>query len=142
MSLTQHINVYRVVTALGFIVAVILIMVIPAQMSGASPWAYYYGVKNFSRGKLVVDNRLLFQEMSEASNKGGVLIQYVKIGPDKWALEKAPGYVFYLVPFYLIGIPRCGNLLLAAGMVAVVYILLRRWPYWRAFRCSSLAYPE
>jgi hypothetical protein len=123
----RHINIYRVITAAGFITAVILIMVIPAQMSGASPWAYYYGVKNFSQGKLVIDNRLLFQEMNEAKAKGGVLIQYVKIGENKWALEKAPGYVFYLVPFELAGIPRWGNVLLAAGMVAVTYILLKRW---------------
>jgi hypothetical protein len=127
MSLTQHINIYRVITAVAFIAAVIMVMVIPAQMSGASPWAYYYGVENFSHGKLVIDNRLLFQEMNEAKNKGGVLIQYVKIGDDKWALEKAPGYVFYLVPFELMGIPRWGNVLLAAGMVAVTYVLLKRW---------------
>jgi hypothetical protein len=127
MNLTQHVNVYRVITVAGFIVAVILVMAIPAQMSGASPWAYYYGVKNFSQGKLIIDNRLLFQEMNEARDQGGVLIQYVKIGENKWALEKAPGYVFYLVPFELMGIPRWGNVLLAAGMVAVTYLLLRRW---------------
>jgi hypothetical protein len=127
MNLTQHVNVYRIITVAGFIVAVILVMVIPAQMSGASPWAYYYGVKNFSQGKLIIDNRLLFQEMNEARDQGGVLIQYVKIGENKWALEKAPGYVFYLVPFELMGIPRWGNVLLAAGMVAVTYLLLRRW---------------
>jgi uncharacterized membrane protein YhaH (DUF805 family) len=123
----RHINIYHVITAAGFIVVVILVMVIPAQMSGASPWAYYYGVKNFSQGKLVIDNRLLFQEMNEAKAQGGVLMQYVKIGENKWALEKAPGYVFYLVPFELMGIPRWGNILLAAGTVAVTYLLLRRW---------------
>jgi hypothetical protein len=127
MSLAQHFNVYRVITAAGFIIAIVLIMVIPAQMSGASPWAYYYGVKNFSHGKLVINDRLLFQEMNEARDQGGILMQYVKIGENKWALEKAPGYVFYLVPFELMGIPRWGNVLLAAGMVAVTYILLRRW---------------
>ncbi len=127
LAIVRRINVYRVITAAGFIIAVVLVMVIPAQMSGASPWAYYYGVKNFSRGKLVIDNYQLFQEMNEAKARGGVLIQYVKIGDDKWALEKAPGYVFYLVPFELAGIPRWGNVLLAAGMVAVTYILLKRW---------------
>jgi hypothetical protein len=126
-AFVRHLNIYRIITTVGFIAAIILVMVIPAQMSGASPWAYYYGVKNFSQGKLVIDNRLLFQEMNEARDQGGFLMQYVKIGENRWALEKAPGYVFYLVPFELMGIPRWGNVLLAAGMVAVTYLLLRRW---------------
>lgn len=122
----RHINVYRVIVAIGFIIAVILVFVLPAQMSGASPWAYYYGVKNFSHGKLVIDDQLLFQQMKEAGEQGGVLIQYVKIGTNRWAVEKAPGYIFYLVPFALLGIPRWGNVLLAAGMVIVTYLLLKR----------------
>ena len=124
-SLSRHINIPRAITAAGFIVAVVLVMVVPAQMSGASPWAYYYGVKNFSQGKLTIDDQTYFQQMSEARQQGGMLI-YVKIGPNKWAVEKAPGYIFYLVPFELMGIPRWGNVLLALGMVIVTYILLKR----------------
>jgi hypothetical protein len=124
--LARHVNVYRVIAAVGFLIAMVLVMVIPAQMSGASPWAYYYGVKNFSHGKLVIDNTLLYQQMNDARQKGGVLMQYVNIGYNRWALEKAPGYVFYLVPFAWLGIPRWGNVLLAAGMVIVTFLLLKR----------------
>jgi hypothetical protein len=122
----RHINVYRIITAAGFITAAILVMAIPARMSGASPWAYYYGIKNFTDGKLTIDNRLMFQQITEARERGGMLMQYVNIGFDKWALEKAPGYVFYEVPFQRLGIPRWGNILLAAGMVIVMYLLLKR----------------
>jgi hypothetical protein len=124
--LAARMNVYRAIAAAGFILAVILVMVIPARMSGASPWAYYYGVKNFASGKLVLTDREMFQEMNDAKQQGGVLMQYVKLGPDRWALEKAPGYVFYLVPFEKLGIPRWGNILLAAGMTVVAYFLLMR----------------
>jgi hypothetical protein len=123
---TRHINIYRIIVAIGFIIAMVLVFVLPAQMSGASPWAYYYGVKNFSHGKLVINDQLLFQQMKEAGEQGGVLIQYVKIGTNRWAVEKAPGYIFYLVPFAWLGIPRWGNVLLAAGMVIVTYLLLKR----------------
>jgi hypothetical protein len=122
----RQVNVYRAITTVGFIAAIILVMVIPAQMSGASPWAYYYGIKNFSHGKLVINDQLMFEQMNDARAKGGVLMQYVKIAANKWALEKAPGYVFYEVPFEWLGIPRWGNVLLAAGMVIVVYLLLKR----------------
>jgi hypothetical protein len=125
-SLIRHINIYRAITAAGFIVAVILVMVVPAQMSGSSHWAYYYGVKNFSEGKLVVSDQLHTQQVREARQQGGMLMQYVKIGDDRWAVEKAPGYIFYLVPFEWLGIPRWGNVLLAAGMVIITYLLLKR----------------
>jgi hypothetical protein len=122
----RHLNIYRVIAAAGFIIAAILVMAIPARMSGASPWAYYYGVKNFAAGKLVLTDRQMFQQMQEAQEEGGVLMQYVRLGPDRWALEKAPGYVSYMVPFQWLGIPRWGNILLAAGMVIVTYLLLKR----------------
>ncbi len=123
---SQHVNVYRVITALGLVLAVVLVLVVPAQMSGASPWAYYYAVKNFSQGKLVISSQEMHQEINEAEEQGGILMQYVHLGHDRWAVEKAPGYIFYLVPFELMGIPRWGNVLLAAGMVIVVYLLLKR----------------
>jgi len=85
---TQHITIYRVIVAIGFVIAIALALSIPAQMSGASPWAYYYGVQNFSHGKLVIDNQLLSYQATEAMQKGGVLMQYVNIAYNKWALEK------------------------------------------------------
>ncbi len=123
-NLLRHINIYRAITATGFIIAVVLVMTIPVQMSGASPWAYYYGVKNFSQGKLVIDNQLMFQQMDEVRHQGGMLMQYVHLGHDRWAVEKAPGYIFYLVPFELAGIPRWGNVLLAAGITLYYQVAL------------------
>jgi hypothetical protein len=124
-NLIRYINIYRLITAVGFIGAVALVMAVPAQMSGASPWAYYYGVENFSHGNLTIDSQTYFQQAYEAQQQGGALI-YVHLSHDKWAVEKAPGYIFYLVPFELMGIPRWGNVLLALGMVIVTYILLKR----------------
>ena len=125
-SLLRHINVYCAITAIGLAAAVILVLAIPAQMSGASPWAYYYGVKNFSEGKLVIDDQLMRQQMNEARQQGGMLVQYVEVSDGRWVVEKAPGYIFYLVPFEWMGISRWGNVLLAAGMVIVTFILLKR----------------
>jgi hypothetical protein len=125
-NIKRHVNVYRAITAVGFILAVVLVMVVPTQMSGASPWAYLYGVKNFSHGKLIIDDQLYKQQSMETFKQGGILVGYVKIGDNRWAEEKAPGYIFYMVPFELMGIPRWGNVLLALGMVIVTYILLKR----------------
>lgn len=99
---------------------------IPLHMTEPDDWAYYFGVQNFAQGQFTVDNQTHQQQVSEAQQQRGQLIQYVNIGDDKWALEKAPGYVLYLVPFYLAGITRYGNVLLALGIVIVTFLLLKR----------------
>jgi hypothetical protein len=125
-SLTRHITVYRLAVAIGFIIAIALSIAIPAKMSDPDDWAYYYGVRNFANGQLTVDTQTHQQQVYEAQKQGGQLIQYYNIGNNRWALEKAPGYVFYLVPFELLGIPRYGNVLLALGMIIVTFLLLKR----------------
>jgi len=104
----------------------VIVLIYPVKMIGASPWSFYYGVQNFADGKLVIDDQLHTAQVKDAKQNGGSLQQYVDIGDNQWALEKAPGYVFYLVPFEWAGIPRWGNIVLALGMTIVTYILLKR----------------
>ncbi len=107
-------------------------------MPDPDDWAYYYGTKNFSEGKFTLTNATLYEQSMAAGQHGGALIQYLKIGPSKWALEKAPGCIFYLIPFYKIGIPRWSNVLLALGMVIVTFILLKRLRDEKAAMVGSL----
>jgi hypothetical protein len=95
-------------------------------MPETDDWAYYYGVKNFSQDELTIDNTTLSFDAWETAQHGNMLVQYLPIAPNKWALEKAPGSVFYLVYFEKMGIPRWGNVLLALNMVIVTFILLKR----------------
>lgn len=114
------------ITAMGFLLAVMLIFIIPYHMRGPDSWVYYYAAKNFSQGKLIINDQLHRRQLTEAWEQGGRLIQYIRIDDDRWALEKAPGYILFLVPFELAGIPRMANILLALGLVAVTYLLLKR----------------
>jgi hypothetical protein len=125
-KLTHCFTFYHMAVAIGFIIALSLALAIPIHMAEPDDWAYFYGVKNFSQGHFTVDNQTHFQQVIEAQQQGGQLGQYVNIGSNRWALEKAPGYPLYLVPFYLLGIPRAGNILLALGTVIVVFMLLKR----------------
>ena len=126
LKVTKRFNIYLVVMVIGFLLAIALSLAIPANMFAPDDWAYYYAVKNFSQGKLVIDDSLHLQQVNQAGQMGGLLIQYNRIAFNKWAVEKAPGYIFFLVPFELMGIPRWGNVLLALGMTIVTYILLKR----------------
>jgi hypothetical protein len=122
----RNISPYRWIVAAGFIICILLALLFPTHMSDPDDWAYYFAVKNFSQFHFTVDSATHSQQVFQAQQMRGSLIQYVSIGNDKWAFEKAPGYVLYLVPFELLNIPRWGNVLLALGMILVTYILLKR----------------
>jgi len=122
----KRFNVYYVVVVIGFLIAIALSLTISVHMYAPDDWAYYYAVKNFSHGKLVISDFLHFQQENEARRLGGLLIQYNRIDTNKWAVEKAPGYIFFLVPFKLMSITRWANVVLALGMTIVTFILLKR----------------
>jgi hypothetical protein len=136
--LTRYINAYRLITGAGLIAAAALVLAIPVQMPDPDDWAYYHGVRNFSQGHLTVDNRQQFEQAVATGQEGGFLLQYLPIAYNKWALEKAPGYVLYQVPFQKLGIPRYANVLLALGMVIVTFILLKRLRDEKAAMIGSL----
>jgi hypothetical protein len=135
---TKYITPYRLIVGTGFVAAMALILATPLQMPDPDDWAYYLGARNFSQGHLTIDSLTEYQQSVEIGQEGGVLLQYLPIGPNKWALEKAPGAVFYLVPFEKMGIPRYGNVLLALGMVIVTFILLKRLRDEKAAMIGSL----
>lgn len=115
----------RIIVLCGFVIAVALLFIVPDRFKEPDDWAYRYATENFSHGRLTVDNTLHQQQVSEAQKQGGQLVQYVQVGPDTWAFEKTPGYAFFLVPFYLLGVPQLANIVLAAGLVLVAYVLLK-----------------
>lgn len=122
----RHCTIYKIITALGFIAAAVLILSTPLQMPDPDDWAYYCGTKNFSQGHFILSNSAYMWEAQEVTQQGGILLQYLHIDHNKWVLEKAPGCIFYLIPFYKMGIPRWSNVILALGMVIVTFILLKR----------------
>jgi hypothetical protein len=116
----------------------VLVLTTPLQKPDPDDWAYYYAVRNFSQGHFTVNNQTQLQQATETVKQGGALLQYLPLEYNKWALEKAPGVVFYLIPFYKMGIPRWGNVLLALGMVIVTFMVLKRLRDERAAMIGSL----
>jgi len=123
---SDRLLLYRSITALGVVLAFLLTLLIPQHMREGSDWSFQYATQNFSRGHLTEDGITIGLEESEAHQFGGILSQYVLVGDNRWALTEAPGYIFYLLPFYYIQAPELGNLLLAVGMAVVAYLLLKR----------------
>jgi hypothetical protein len=136
--LLRFFNIYRSIAAVGFIAAAVLILATPLQLPDPDDWAYNVAVKNFSKGDLTIDTATLYREAYYVGQQGGFLLQYLPLDKNTWVLEKAPGVVFYLIPFYKMGIPRFSNVLLALGMVIVTYILLKRMRDEKAAMTGSL----
>jgi hypothetical protein len=134
----QHFTVNKIIVALGFIAATVLILSTPLQMPDPDDWAYNSGVKNFSQGHFTLSNAAYMLQAKQVGQQGGILLQYLHIDHDKWVLEKAPGCIFYLIPFYKMGIPRWSNVILALGMVIVTFILLKRLRDEKAAMVGSL----
>ncbi len=122
----RHITLERVIVAVAFIAATVLILATPLGMPDPDDWAYYHGAQNFAAGHFTVTNQQQLHQAIETIEHGNSLLQYLPLDYNRWALEKAPGAVFYLVPFEKLGIPRYGNVLLAFFMVLVTFILLKR----------------
>ncbi|RJO60753.1 MAG: hypothetical protein C4542_08390 [Dehalococcoidia bacterium] len=117
---------YRAITVLGVVLAFFLTLVIPQHMRESVDWSFQYATQNFSQGRFTVDGSTIGLEAAEAYKYGGRLSQYALAGDDRYALTEAPGYIFYLLPFYYIHAPELGNLVLAAGMTFVAYLLFKR----------------
>jgi hypothetical protein len=136
--ITQHITLNRLIVGIGFIIAMTLVLATPVQMPDPDDWAYYYAIQHFSHGQLTINNQTWNLDAVETMQQGNILLQYLPIAYNKWALEKAPGYVFYMIPFQKMGIPRYGNVLLALGTVIVTFILLKRLRDEKAAMLGSL----
>jgi hypothetical protein len=135
---SKYITIHRLIVGIGFVIAMALVLTPSVQMPDPDDWAYYYGAKNFSQGDFVLDDYHVYREAMETQQQGGMLLQYLRLEENKWVLEKAPGCIFYLVPFYKMGIPRWSNVLLALGMVIVTFILLKRLRDEKAAMIGSL----
>ncbi|MCR4408359.1 MAG: glycosyltransferase family 39 protein [Anaerolineae bacterium] len=117
---------YRLVVIFGFAVVLILVLAFPCQLRGPDPWAYFYAIHNFAHGRFIVDDATHNQQAREVESQSGRLTQYVQVGKNRWALEKAPGYPLLAVPFYWLGLPHITNVTLALAALAVIYAFLRQ----------------
>ncbi len=117
---------YRLAVIFGFVVALVLTFAFPCQFRGPDPWAYLYAIHNFAHGRFVVDDVTHSQQVREVEAQGGRLTQYVRVGENRWALEKAPGYPLLAVFFYWLGLPHMTHVVLALAALAVIYAFLRQ----------------
>jgi len=114
------------VALLAFVIAQFVVLTVPLKMYEPDDWGFQYAANNFAQGHLTLTGEQYAWQSQEVWNAGGQLSGYAKVGDNRWALTRAPGYAFYLVPFERAGIPQLGASILSLGLVVVLYLLLAR----------------
>ncbi|MCL1886143.1 MAG: hypothetical protein FWF98_05260 [Dehalococcoidia bacterium] len=122
----NRIWLYRGIVAFGLVLAFLLTLVIPQHMKEKGDWSLQQAVQNFADGQMTLDQITFDLQNAEAQTNGADLSRYVQLENQRWAYTEAPGYIFYLLPFYYIHAPTLGNQLLAVGMAVVTFLLLKR----------------
>lgn len=122
--------IYRLVAGLVVVFAVGLTVKttpLPRQLRAPDRWAYAFAIQSFARGKWVVTDEEMAAGRIQARLLGGHLTQYVNVGPNRWALEKAPGFPLLAVPLQWLGVPQLTNAVLAVFAAAALYALITYW---------------
>ncbi len=121
---------YRASAGLVLILAVVLALRTSRELDQAhmpDPWAYAFAIENFARGRWVVTDEEAAAGRMQARLQGGHMTQYVNVGPNRWALEKAPGFPLLAVPFRWLGHPQLTNSVLAVLAAAALYAAVAWW---------------
>ena len=117
---------YRIAAILAFIIAQVIVLVVPMKMQEPGDWTYRYATENFAAGQLTIDESQYIAESQDVWDSFGQFLGYARVGEDKWGLTVAPGYAFFLVPFQAAGIPQMAASLLSLGLAVVLYLLIAR----------------
>ncbi len=104
------------------------VLMVPVKLIEPDDVTYYVAMEAFSHGKITVSHSELLELQRDVHYKNtgrpdhvgplGVQPAYVRIGFDRYALEKAPGYPFMLALFHEIGLERMINMVL--GLIGLI----------------------
>ena len=99
----------------------------PGRVRMPDPFAYQTAIIAFAQGHLTLSDAELERSQMSARLEGGQVVQYAALGPDRWALRKAPGYPLLVVPFQWLHRPGLANATLAILAALALYAWLAEW---------------
>lgn len=111
---------------LAFVVAQLVVLLVPLKMHEPDDWGFKYAARNFASGQLTLNDEQYVRQYYEVADAGGQFWSYGSVGGGHWAFTMAPGYAFYIAPFERAGIPQLGASLLSLGLAAILYLFLTR----------------
>lgn len=117
-----------VVAAVGFAIFAVLILIKNTSMLEPDDFAYRASIVALSHGQILLSNGQYLALQHQLSSSGGQsVLQWHHMASGKWISEKNPGYPFFAVVFYMIGLLRVAPLAYGALACVGLYAGARAW---------------
>ncbi len=127
-SRTPRLRAEIIVAALVFAAFCAVALSRTAQMLEPDDYAYRASIVALTHGHLVLTTAQYNALNTQLAASGGQGIsQWTRLASGLWISEKNPGYPFFAVAFYLLGILRITPLFYGALACAGLFVGARRW---------------
>lgn len=116
------------VALVGFAVFATIVLIKATVMLEPDDFAYRASIVALSHGEILLSNAqyVALQHELNATGSSGVL-QWHHMASGSWISEKNPGYPFFAVMFYMLGLLRIGPLFFGALACIGLYAGARAW---------------
>jgi hypothetical protein len=117
-----------VVCLIVFAAFCVAVLTRTAQMLEPDDYAYRASIVALTHGHILLTNAQYIALNSQLAASGGQgILQWHHLASGMWVSEKNPGYPFFAVVFYLLGLLRVTPLFWGALACAGLFVGARRW---------------
>jgi hypothetical protein len=112
----------------GFVVFAVLVLSKAAALLEPDDYAYRASIVALSHGHILLTNAQYLALNKELASTGGQgIVQWHHLASGKWISEKNPGYPFFAVIFYVLGLLRVTPLFYGALACVGLFVGARAW---------------
>jgi hypothetical protein len=116
------------VAAFAFVMFAVIVLLRKTALLEPDDYAYRASIVALRHGHILLTNSqyaALNRQLSMGTNPG--VLQWHHMTSGKWISEKNPGYPFFAVPFYLVGLLRLAPLCYGASACVGLYAGAKKW---------------
>jgi hypothetical protein len=117
-----------IVALVGFVAFAVVVLLRASSMLEPDDYAYRASIVALSHGQILLTNaQYLALQHQLASTGGQGIMQWHHMASGKWISEKNPGYPFFAVIFYMIGLLRLAPIFYGALACIGLYVGAKAW---------------
>ena len=117
-----------IVAIVGFVAFAVIVLIRASAMLEPDDYAYRASIVALRHGHILLTNaQYIALEHQLASSGGQGIMQWHHLASGKWISEKNPGYPFFAVVFYMVGLLRLAPLFYGAVACVGLYAGAKAW---------------
>ena len=114
------------VALLGLAALCLIVLTKPAALLEPDDYAYRASIVALGHGQILLTTAQ-YRALAHQLGSGAGIVQWVHLPDGRWISEKNPGYPFFAVVFWLLGVLRLAPLFYGALASGALYLGARRW---------------